>query len=63
MLPLEHDFHSTTYDTPLNDLIGVAAESKFPIAVTENNRLLGIIVRVSILSGLILGKEQKEAIV
>ena len=60
---LEHDFHSTTYDTPLNDLIGVAAESKFPIAVTENNRLLGIIVRVSILSGLILGKEQKEAIV
>lgn len=60
---LEHDFHSTKYDTPLNDLIGVAAESKFPIAVTENNRLLGIIVRVSILSGLILGKEQKEAII
>lgn len=54
------DYHTTSPDTPLSDLIGVAAETKYPIAVVENEKLLGIIVRVSILSGLILGKEQSE---
>ena len=54
---LRHDFHQTSPNTPLNELLGVAAETRFPIAVVEDDKLLGIIVRVSILSGLILGKE------
>lgn len=57
---LEQGYHTTSPDTPLSELIGVAAESKYPIAVVEDDRLLGIIVRVSILSGLVLGKEQGE---
>ncbi|WP_100333551.1 quaternary amine ABC transporter ATP-binding protein [Bacillus alkalisoli] len=57
---LEQGYHTTAPDTPLSELIGVAAESKYPIAVVEDDRLLGIIVRVSILSGLVLGKEQGE---
>lgn len=44
----------------LNDLIGIAAEAKYPIAVTKDGKLLGIISRVSILSGLVLGKEKGE---
>lgn len=50
-------YHTTTPDTPLSDLIGVAAETKYPIAVVDEEKLQGIIVRVSILSGLVLGKE------
>lgn len=57
---LESDFHTTAPTTPLSDLIGIAAESRYPIAVVEENKLVGIIVRVSILSGLVLGKEQSE---
>jgi glycine betaine/proline transport system ATP-binding protein len=57
---LELDYHTTAPDTPLNELIGVAVESKYPIAVVEEDRLLGIIVRVSILSGLVLGKDRSE---
>lgn len=57
---LESDFHTTAPATPLSDLIGIAAESRYPIAVVEENKLVGIIVRVSILSGLVLGKEQSE---
>ncbi|MGI8387489.1 quaternary amine ABC transporter ATP-binding protein [Robertmurraya sp. P23] len=57
---LESDFHTTVPTTPLSELIGLAAESKYPIAVVEENKLVGIIVRVSILSGLVLGKEQSE---
>lgn len=56
---LIHDFPRTSPDTPLHELIGVAAEAKYPIAVVEDDRLKGIVVRVSILSGLILGKEEK----
>ncbi|WP_456272718.1 quaternary amine ABC transporter ATP-binding protein [Bacillus sp. AK031] len=59
---LEQDYFTTTPETPLNDLIGVAAESRYPIAVVEDNKLLGIIVRVSILSGLVLGKEQQSEV-
>ncbi|WP_100405203.1 quaternary amine ABC transporter ATP-binding protein [Bacillus solitudinis] len=57
---LNQDYHTTELDTPLHELIGVAAESKYPIAVVEDEKLLGIIVRVSILSGLVLGKERNE---
>lgn len=53
---LQYDFHTTSPNTPLSELIGIAVETKYPIAVTENNKLLGIVVRVSILSGLVLGK-------
>lgn len=57
---LETDYHTTSPDTLLSDLIGIAAESRYPIAVVEDKRLVGIIVRVSILSGLVLGKAQSE---
>lgn len=57
---LTQDFFTTTKDTPLRDLIPVAAETKYPIAVVEEDRLVGIIVRVSILSGLYLKDEEEE---
>jgi glycine betaine/proline transport system ATP-binding protein len=53
------DYFTTAPDTPLNDLLGLAAETKYPIAVVEENQLKGIIVRVSILSGLVLGREME----
>ena len=52
------DIHSIPPDTPLNDLFGVAVEAKYPLAVIENEKLLGIVSRVSILSGLVLGKDE-----
>lgn len=55
---LVQDYHVTSPDTPLDELITVAAETKYPIAVVEDEKLLGIIVRVSILAGLALGKEE-----
>lgn len=55
---LQQDFHITSPNTPLSELIGIAADTKYPIAVVEDKKLLGIIVRVSILSGLVLGKEE-----
>lgn len=57
---LVQGYHTTSPDTPLNDLIQVATETKYPMAVVENGKLLGIIVRVSILSGLTLGKQREE---
>lgn len=57
---LIQDYHVTTPETPLNDLIGVAAETKFPIAVVANDKFKGIISRVSILSGLALGRETTQ---
>lgn len=56
------DYCTTQLDTPLSDLIPIAAETKYPIAVVKNDKLLGIIVRVSILSGLVLGKENGEEV-
>lgn len=51
---LKHDYYTTTEDAYIEDLIENASKSKYPIAVVnEDNRLLGIIVRASILSGLI----------
>lgn len=52
------DIHSILPDTPLNDLFGIAVEAKYPLAVIENEKLLGIVSRVSILSGLVLGKDE-----
>lgn len=61
-LPIEEvlikDLHSISPDTPLNDLFGVAVEAKYPLVVIENGKLLGIVSRVSILSGLVMGKDE-----
>ncbi|WP_226037877.1 quaternary amine ABC transporter ATP-binding protein [Aquibacillus saliphilus] len=56
------DIYSTTTDTALNDLLGIAVDAKYPITVIEDGKLLGIISRVSILSGLVLGKEKDEVV-
>ncbi|SFG37297.1 glycine betaine/proline transport system ATP-binding protein [Desulfotomaculum arcticum] len=41
-------------DTPLVDLIPLVADSRYPIAVVnENNTLLGVIVRGSVLAGMV----------
>ncbi len=55
------DIHAVAADTSLNDLFGVAVEAKYPLAVTENDKLLGIVTRVSILSGLGLGRDEVPA--
>lgn len=64
-LPIENvlieDIHEISPETPLNDLFGVAVEAKYPLAVVENGKLLGIVSRVSILSGLVLGKKEVTA--
>ncbi|MFD1928869.1 glycine betaine/L-proline ABC transporter ATP-binding protein [Sporosarcina siberiensis] len=54
---LIEDVISVHPSTSLNDLIEIAVDSKYPITVVEDGKLLGIISRVSILSGLVLGKE------
>lgn len=60
-IQLEKAF-TTPMDTPLNDLIGIAADVKYPIAVVEDGKLQGIVSRVSILSGLVLGKGQDKGV-
>jgi len=51
---LIHDYHTTGPETYIKDLIPNAGSTKYPIAViNENNKLLGIIVRVSVLSSLV----------
>lgn len=51
------DLEVTPPDTALMDLMPTAIKTKYPIAVIdENKKLLGIIVRVSVLAG-ILGEE------
>lgn len=51
---LKHDYFTASSETYIQDLINQAIETKYPIAVVdESNKLLGIIVRSSILSGLV----------
>lgn len=51
---LQHDYETTDPETHINELIPQATRTKYPIAVVdETNKLLGIIVRVSVLSALI----------
>lgn len=51
---LKHNFHTCTPETYVEKLIDNAAETKYPIAVTnDSNKLIGIIVRSSILAGLV----------
>lgn len=51
---LKHDYLTTSPDTFLQDLIPMATDTKYPIAVIDdNNKLLGIIIRSTILAGLV----------
>jgi len=51
---LTEEYFTTTPDTYIQELIPFASNSKYPIAVIdEHRRLLGIIMRVSVLSALI----------
>jgi glycine betaine/proline transport system ATP-binding protein len=51
---LIHDFHTTGPEVYIQELIPIATAGKYPIAVVdEDNRLLGIIVRVAVLSSLV----------
>jgi glycine betaine/proline transport system ATP-binding protein len=51
---LKHDYFTTDEETYVQELIPKAIETKYPIAViNEDNKLVGIIVRVSILYGLV----------
>ncbi len=50
---LKKDYFTTSPDTYVQELFPMMAETKYPIAVVDDsNKMLGIIVRVSILSGL-----------
>lgn len=53
------DLYRASPDTPLSDLIEIAVQTKYPLTVVEDGKLLGIISRVSILSGLVIGKESE----
>ena len=58
---IKQDYFTTDEETYVQDLIPKAIESKYPIAVvSENNKLLGIIVRVSVLSGLTQGNNDEN---
>lgn len=51
---LRHDYYKTTEDEYIENLLENATKSKYPIVVLDDeNRLQGIIVRTSILSGLL----------
>ena len=51
---LKHDYHTTDEETYVQELIPKAIETKYPIAVVnKDDKLVGVIVRVSVLSGLV----------
>ena len=51
---LRHDYHNTTKDEFVENLLDDAIKTKYPIVVVnDEDRLLGIIVRTSILAGLL----------
>ncbi len=51
---LRHNYETTSKDTYIKDLIPLATDTKYPIAVVDEQRkLLGIISRVSVLSALV----------
>jgi glycine betaine/proline transport system ATP-binding protein len=58
---VETDIPLTAPDTLIQDLLPIAATAKVPIAVVdEKKKLLGIIVRVTVLAGLIGGGENNK---
>ncbi len=55
------DYYTTGPETSIEELLPLASTTKYPLAVVDdNNKLLGIIVRVSVLSALINGQTEKE---
>ncbi len=51
---LIRDLTTTTIDTQISDLIPVAAETNFPIAVIDDkNRLIGLVTKAAVLASLI----------
>ncbi|WZL73433.1 glycine betaine/L-proline ABC transporter ATP-binding protein [Clostridiaceae bacterium 35-E11] len=51
---IRQDYFTTNPDTYVQDLIPMAIETKYPIAVVdETDKLVGMIVRASVLSGLV----------
>lgn len=51
---LKHDYYTTKGDVYIEELLEIGTKSKYPIVVVDDNdKLLGIIVRTSILSGLL----------
>ena len=51
---LIRELPTTTKDTQISDLIPIAAEATFPIAVVdEKNRLVGIVTKAAVLASLI----------
>jgi len=51
---LKQDYSSVDEETYVEDLIQMAVDTKYPIAViNENKKLMGIIMRISVLSSLI----------
>lgn len=51
---IKQDYFTTDPDTYVQDLIPMAVETKYPIAVVdETEKLVGMIVRASVLSGLV----------
>ena len=58
---LKQDYFTTDKETHVQDLLPMAIETKYPIAVIDGEKkLLGIIVRVSVLSGLIHSNSNNE---
>ncbi len=60
---LRDDFPKVTPDTPVEKLIPIAAQARYPIAVVDDSgRLQGLIVRVTVLSSLTrVGQTDAEA--
>src|SRR5699024_6568742 len=54
---LHKEVKTTSLNTPLEELIELAIDTKYPIVVLDDGKLKGIISRVAILSGLVLGKD------
>ncbi len=56
---LHKKYPSAESDTPLTELLPIASNTNYPIAVKDNeDRLVGIIVRVSVLSALTRGSDE-----
>ncbi|NLC52876.1 MAG: glycine betaine/L-proline ABC transporter ATP-binding protein [Firmicutes bacterium] len=57
---LKHDYYTTDEDALIQDLLDQGVKTKYPIVVlNDQHRILGIIVRTSILAGL-LGKTDQD---
>ena len=54
---IDKDIHTVSPDTPIEELLPLFMNSKYPVVVTDDdNKMLGIIFKVSVLGG-ILGEE------